>query len=94
MIKSKRRQKIRTAIIIISFILFPITFYYFSPYLIIDGASQGIVTGSFIVFLLMFVSSLFIGRLFCGWMCPAGGLQRICMKSNNKPFKVGKRDLV
>lgn len=94
MVTKKQRQKIRKTIIILSFLLFPITYYYFSPYLIIDGASQGIVTGSFIMFLLMFVSSLFIGRLFCGWVCPAGGLQRICMKGNNKPFKVGKRDLV
>lgn len=48
------RQKIRKAVIIISVILFPITYYYFSPYLIIDGASQGIISGSFIMFATFF----------------------------------------
>jgi len=94
MVVDKNRQKIRRTIIILSFLLFPITYYYFSPYLIIDGASQGIITGSFIIFILMFLSALFVGRLFCSWLCPAGGLQLICMKANKKPFKVGKRDWV
>ena len=31
---------------------------YFSPYVIIDGASQGVINGSFIVFGLMFLSAL------------------------------------
>ena len=88
------RQLIRRIIIYISLILFPITFYYLSPYLIIDGALQGIITGSFLVFFLMFISALFVGRLFCSWLCPAGGLQRLCMIANNKSIKVGKRDLV
>jgi polyferredoxin len=61
-----RRQKIRKAIILISFLLFPITINYFSPYIIIDGAAQGIITGSFITFGLLFIVSLFFGRAFCG----------------------------
>ena len=60
------RQKTRKALIIFSFLLFPITINYFSPYVIIDGASQGIVNGSFISFALMFLSALFVGRLWCG----------------------------
>ena len=90
----KRRQKIRKIILIISFLFFPVTFYYFSPYLIINGASQGIITGSFLMFILFFIIALVIGRLFCGWLCPAGGLQRLCCKINNKKFKVGKRDWI
>lgn len=89
-----RRQEIRRAILFLSFIMFPITYYYFSPYLIIDGASQGIITGSFLTFTVFFVVSLVFGRVFCGWLCPAGGLQRLCLKVNNKNFKGGKRDLV
>jgi ferredoxin-type protein NapH len=50
----------------------PVTINYFSPYVIIDGASQGIVNGSFISFTLMFLSALFVGMLWCGWACPAG----------------------
>lgn len=45
-----KRQTVRKMIILISFLLFPITLYYFSPYIIIDGISQGILTGAFLSF--------------------------------------------
>ena len=41
------RQHIRKGIILTTFLLFPIIMNYFSPYVIIDGASQGIVNSSF-----------------------------------------------
>jgi len=41
MLKEKRRQKIRRTILLIMFPLFPTIYYYFSPYLIIVGASEG-----------------------------------------------------
>ena len=41
--------------ILTTFLLFPIIMNYFSPYVIIDGASQGVVNGSFIVFGAMFL---------------------------------------
>lgn len=87
-----KRQKLRKALVLISFLFFPITLYYFSPYLIIQGAFEGIVTGSFIVFTLMFLVSLFLGRAFCGWVCPAGGLQECCTLAVDKkartPFMI------
>ncbi|HEX3046516.1 MAG TPA: 4Fe-4S dicluster domain-containing protein [Bacillota bacterium] len=73
-----KRQKIRKALIIISFLLFPVTLNYLSPYLIIEGTAQGIITGSFLVFGILFLSSLFMGRAFCGWVCPGAGLQETC----------------
>jgi ferredoxin-type protein NapH len=79
-----RRQKIRKAIILISFLLFPITINYFSPYIIIDGAAQGIIAGSFITFVLLFIVSLFLGRAFCGWVCPGAGIQEFCFTVNLK----------
>jgi len=41
------RQRVRKALLIIAFLLFPITMSYLSPYLIIDGSSQRIVKYSF-----------------------------------------------
>lgn len=41
-----KRQNIRKLILIISMLLFPVTIWYMSPYLIIQGAMEGIVTGS------------------------------------------------
>jgi polyferredoxin len=71
--------------------LFPVTINYFSPYIIIDGASQGVVAGSFITFALLFLVSLFLGRAFCGWICPAGGLQEWCFTVNDK--KSSRREI-
>ena len=83
------RQKIRKALIIISFLLFPIVIFYFSPYLIALGASEGIIAGSFFIFTGVFVLSLFFGRLFCGWMCPVAGLEEALFSVNDKKIKKG-----
>ncbi len=85
-----RRQKIRRTLVIISFILFPVTLSYFSPYLIIDGASQGIIAGSFITFAVLLVTALLFGRAWCGWLCPGAGIQECCFMVNNKRVKGGK----
>ncbi len=81
---SMPRQKIRKILIYISLLLFPATFYYFSPYLIIMSARAGIVNGSFIVFLALFFLSLFFGRLWCGWLCPGAGLEEACFAVQKK----------
>lgn len=70
--------------IILSFVLLPVTFAYISCPIIIEAASKGIVAGGLVVFILLFVSSLFFGRLWCGWLCPAGGLQEIYFDINNR----------
>lgn len=88
------RQKIRKAVIIFSFILFPVTIWYFSPYLIIQAASEHIINGSFIVFLSMLVLSVFFGRAWCGYLCPAGGIQECMALCNDRPAKQNKRDRI
>jgi ferredoxin-type protein NapH len=83
----KTRQKVRRALIFASFALLPVTLYYFSPVMSLGGAALGIVTGSLLVFAAQFVSSLFVGRLFCGWACPVGGLQEAVALVRGKPVK-------
>jgi polyferredoxin len=92
--QNSRRQRVRKALLYISLLLLPITLYYLSPYVIVASASQGIVNGSFVVFALMFVSALFLGRLWCGWVCPAGALQEFACPINNKPMRGGWRNLI
>lgn len=92
--KQARRQTIRKALIIVSFLLFPLTINFFSPYIIIDGASQGIVNGSLLVFGALFVSALLLGRAWCGWVCPAAGLQEACFLVRDKPARGGKLDWI
>jgi polyferredoxin len=88
------RQRIRKALVILAFLSFPITMNFFSPYVIIDGAANGIVNGSLIMFGLMFLSSLFLGRLWCGWVCPGGGMQEIVEPVNNRPVNGRKIDWI
>lgn len=89
-----RRQRIRKTIILITFLSFPITMNYLSPYVIIDGSMKGIVNGSLLLFGIMFLSSLFLGRLWCGWVCPAGGLQEMIEPINNHAINGKKTDWI
>lgn len=88
------RQKIRKALLIFSLLLFPVTIWYFSPALIIQAASEHIINGSFIVFMVMLMLSTICGRVWCGYLCPAGGLQECIFSVNNAPSKQGKRDKI
>lgn len=76
------RQRWRRALIITSFLFFPVTLNYFSPVLILQGAIRGAFTASAVVFGLLFVSGLFFGRGFCAWVCPGAGFQEPLMAVN------------
>ncbi|MFA6937127.1 MAG: hypothetical protein WCQ67_02725, partial [Treponema sp.] len=56
-------QRFRKFTLIFSMLLFPITIWYFSPYLIFMAAFEHIINGSFITFTLMFIFGMFFGRL-------------------------------
>lgn len=88
------RQKVRAGVLLISFFLLPVTLYYLSPVLIIEGASKGIVVGSFLLFGSLFTASSVLGRLFCGWICPAAGLQEACFRANDRTVRGGRYDLI
>ena len=87
---NSRRQNFRRSLLLISVLLFPLTLYYFSPYLIIMGLSEGVINGSFLVFAGMFAVSLFVGRFWCGWLCPAGGLMEFGAMMNARDIKKGR----
>lgn len=80
----KSRQKLRQGIILSSFFLFPALFYYLSPVMIIQATQGGIINGSFILFLLMFLSALLLGRAYCGWVCPGAGCQEALFSAREK----------
>jgi polyferredoxin len=85
----KKRQRIRKGIIMMSFFLFPATYYYFSPALIMMAGSKGIVNGSFIIFSLLLVSAVFLGRAFCGWVCPGAGCQESLIPARDRQVSRG-----
>lgn len=92
--ENMKRQKIRFGILLISLLLFPIIIWYFSPYLIIMGAMEHIVNGSFIVFGILLITSMFLGRGFCGYVCPISGLQECAKYANDRNPKQGWRNYV
>ncbi len=85
----KTRQKLRSGIILFSFFLFPAIFYYLSPVVIIRATLNGVINGSFIIFALLFISALFLGRAYCGWVCPGGGCQETIFQARDKKVKKG-----
>lgn len=87
-----KRQRIRKALILIAFLLFPVVLNFLSPALIIMGASEGVINGSFLLFALLFVGPLFFGRAWCGWVCPGAGLQEACFAARDR--RVGGGDWI
>lgn len=79
-----KRQHFRKTLIFTCFLLFPITMWYFSPYIIISAAMKHIFNGSCIVFAVLFILGIFFGRLFCAYLCPTGGMQECLLTYRNK----------
>jgi len=94
MSKLASRQRLRRILILVSFLLFILTFVFFSPYIIIESAAQGIVNGSLLVFGALFLSALFLGRAWCGWACPGAGLGEACFYAQDRPARTGRADWI
>ena len=92
--KKRTRQRLRMGLILASLLLFPLTFMFFSPALIIEGASQGIINGSFIFFGLLLVGSLLLARAWCGWACPGAGLGEALFAVNDRRAAGGRWDWI
>lgn len=86
--------KVRKGMLLISMLLFPIILSYLSPYVIIMGASTGILSGSAILFVALFVAATFFGRLWCGWVCPGGAVQEFAFDANSKRLNHKKLDWI
>lgn len=69
-----KRQMARKIMIFTSFMLFPITIFYLSPFLSIMGPIEGFISGAILVFGSLFIFSLFMGRIFCSYICSMAGM--------------------
>jgi len=67
---------------------------FFSPVLAVMAASQGIINGSLVIYLLLFLSSLFLGRAWCGWLCPGGAINTACAHLIRKPLRRSKATVI
>lgn len=69
------RQKLRLGFLFLLLLTFPVTLNYFSVYLIIESAGQGVIAFSFFFWTLFLVTALIFGRAACGYVCPLGAIQ-------------------
>lgn len=88
------RQNIRKWILILSFILIPITIFYISPIVVMMGSAEGVATGSLLLYIVLFLLSLVVARLWCGWLCPMGAWQEICSPVIKHTVKEGWRNWI
>lgn len=84
------RRKIRLILVFSTMFLFPLTFNYLSPYVSIDGAMAGLVSGSVLVFALQFLSGIFLGRAWCAWLCPVAGISEVGACVNDRRVNIKK----
>lgn len=83
-------RRVRRTILLIMLFAFPMIYVNLSPYVIIDGAAQGIVNASMILFAALTIIAMFFGRIWCGWICPGSGMAEVCEHANPKPSPNGK----
>ena len=83
---SSTRQRVRRGILLLLFLAFPIIYNYYSPYLIMQGASEGVANFSFFLWSAWALTALFIGRIGCAYVCPLGAAQMISDKVLERPL--------
>lgn len=71
------RQQIRAAVLVLSFLLMSFSFVYISPYVMMNGLAQGVITAALLFWIAAFLLTFFLGRVFCGYLCPMGAEQEI-----------------
>lgn len=86
--------RVRKGMLLISMLLFPIVLNYLSPYVIIMASNEGIMNGSMILFIAQFVTAIFFGRMWCGWLCPGGAVQEFAFDANSKRIDPKKVDWI
>jgi len=87
------RQRIRKGILIFSLLMFPLTFFFLSPAVIVMAARDGVINGSAMVFGVLFIFSIVCSRVFCGWLCPGGALQDYAACVNNRNWNSRGKNL-
>lgn len=78
------KHKARIILTTVTLLLFPVILNFLSPAVPIFGALAGVVTGSLLLFAAQLLTGLFLGRAWCGWLCPMAALSEICMRVNDR----------
>ncbi len=92
--RARSRQQIRRVLLVITFLLIPVTIFYISPIVVMMGAGEGIVAGGLLLYIALFLVSLVAGRLWCGWLCPMGACQELCQPVMKRTVPDGWRNTI
>lgn len=82
------RQQIRSAVLVLSFLLMSVSFVYISPYVMMTGLVQGVITAALIFWIAAFLLTILFSRAFCGYLCPMGAEQELidrALETNLRP---------
>ncbi len=79
-------QRVRRLLLFLSFLMFPVTFTYISPVLALWATYNGVASSGVIFWILVFLVSMALGRVFCAYACPLGGLQESLDFAIQKPL--------
>jgi len=82
-----KRQQIRTTILLLSLLLMSVMFVYISPFIMMMGLTNGVIAAGLIFWIIAFLLSLVLGRVFCGYLCPMGAEQEIIDKALKIPLR-------
>lgn len=89
-----KRIKIRRILAFISLLLFPITLNYFSPYVSVSGAFEGFISASVLLFITLFITSIFFRRTWCSYICPVSAISDFSEKINSKNVNIKRLRLI
>ncbi|HYE11533.1 MAG TPA: 4Fe-4S binding protein [Patescibacteria group bacterium] len=84
-------QKVRKTIQFLLLIAMPVVFAWMSPIVIMIAGFQRTVNMGMVIFSLWFISSLFLGRSYCSFLCMGGAGQEIFGHLIKKPPIAGPR---
>lgn len=82
-----RRQTLRRALLLAFFLLLPATLNYYSPALMTQGTAERVASASLFTWTAIFLTSVVLGRAFCGYACPFHGVQMAAEKVGVRPTK-------
>jgi polyferredoxin len=91
--KMKNTQKPRKTTLFILMFTLPLTAFYFSPVIVQFATWNNTFALGHTTFLLLFLSTIFLGRTWCSYICPFGAFQDVMAmviplrQTNNKCFK-------
>jgi len=86
--------KLRRIIAFVSLMIFPLTLNYFSPYVSVTAAFNGVVAGSVILFVLLLVTAIFFRRAWCSYLCPVSAIADYSEKINNRNVNIKRLRII